>query len=519
VSARGREGTGVGAPRSRGHAGIGCKHPPTGNGALEVAATPIPSRPRLARIFVVLLLAAAAPAVARGLDGRAFRVDGGRIVDRQGREITLRGVNARVDGVFDDSFTDGRLPLEPIPTFDAGDADKIRDFGFDVVRLPINWSGVEPSRGMYSKAYLDRVASVVDLCAARGILVLLDFHQDAFSKEIGQDGAPRWVLDLLLGPNGYPYLGGPLTDLGTRRLASYTLDAFRKFDANDQDVQTLYAKAIAVVAKRFRQSRAVVGYEIMNEPLATLDAAGDAELLALDTRVTKAIRRVDRRHLVFFEPNSLRNLLNQASIPVAPFPDRRAVYAPHIYTYVFDGKTYTGDNSALVDSMQKAASEAAAWGTPLFVGEYGIDPTNPLANDWIAASLDLQDQLRAGSTFWLWEEISSGHWGLFEGESSDPNGERPERIRALSRPYARAVPGRVVEHTVDPTTSTLHVRWQASGRGLVEIYVSPRRFPNGATIACDGTTVDATPDPVSHVARLRCGGKSGEHVVDVVGAS
>ncbi len=457
----------------------------------------------------MLLLAAAVPAFARGLDGRALRVDGGRIVDKAGREITLRGVNARVDGVFDDSFDDGRLPLEPIPTFDGGDADKIRDLGFDVVRLPINWSGVEPTRGTYSKAYLDRVAAVVDLCAARGTLVLLDFHQDAFSKEIGQDGAPRWVLDLLLGPNGYPYLGGPLTDLGTRRLAPYTLAAFGKFDANDQDVQTLYAKAVAVVAKRFRRSRAVVGYEIMNEPLATLDAAGEAELLALDTRVTQAIRHVDRRHLVFFEPNSLRNLANQAPMPSAPFPDRRAVYAPHIYTYVFDGKTYAGDDSALVDSMQKAANEAAAWGTPLFVGEYGIDPTNPLANDWITASLDLQDQLRAGSTFWLWEEISSLHWGLFEGESSDPAGERPERIRALSRPYMRAVPGMVDLHKFDGVTLTVH--WRSTGHGLVEAYVSPRWFPDGATLQCDcGACRDAVPDPVDHVVRFRCGGRVGD---------
>jgi endoglycosylceramidase len=261
-----------------------------------------------------------------------------------------------------------------------------------------------------------------------------------------------------------------------------------------------------------------VGYEIMNEPLATPDAAGEMQLLALDERVTKAIRRVDRRHLVFFEPNSLRNILDEAPLASAPFADARAVYAPHVYTYVFDFKAFTGDTSLLVDSMQKAVNEAAAWNTPLFVGEYGIDPSDPLANDWITASLDLQDRLRAGSTFWLWEEISSGHWGLFEGESSDPAGERPDRIRALSRPYARAVPGRVVEHTVDATTSALHLRWQASGRGFVEIYVPPRRFPNGATIMCDGAAVDTTPDAVAHVARFRCG-TSGEHAVDVTPAS
>ncbi len=227
---------------------------------------------------------------------------------------------------------------------------------------------------------------------------------------------------------------------------------------------------------------------------------------------------MDAGHLIVFEPNAFRNFFNEAPKPSAPFPDPKAVYAPHIYTYVFDRTMFTGDTTALVDSMQKAADEAAAWGTPLFVGEYGIDPTDPLANEWITASLDLQDQLRAHSTFWLWEEISSGHWGLFEGESSEPGGERPARILALSRPYARAVPGRVLEHAVDPATSALRVRWQAGVRGDVEIYVPPRRFPSGAAITCDGAPVDTTPDRVGHVVRVRCG-ESGAHVVDVVPVS
>jgi endoglycosylceramidase len=394
----------------------------------------------------------------------------------------------------------------------------MRDLGFNLLRLPINWSALEPARGRYSSAYLKRIAAIVDLCGKRGISVLLDFHQDAFSKEIGQDGAPRWVLDLLLGPSGYPYLGGPLTDLGARRFASYTIDAFRRFDANEHDVQSLFAEAAIVLAKRFRRSRAVVGYEIMNEPLALPDATGEAQLRSFHELVTTAIRRVDRQHLVVFEPNSLRNLFNQAPIPATPFPDERAVYGPHIYTYVFDGQTFTGDTTALRASMQAAANEAAAWGTALFVGEYGIDPAHPLANDWITASLDLQDEFRAHSTFWLWEEISSGHWGLFDGESSDPAGERPARILALSRPFARAVPGRVLEHTVDRATNALRLRWEASARGPAEIYVPPRRFPAGATVTCDGTVVDATPDATSHVARVRCGGRKGEHEIRVVPA-
>src|SRR5262245_34802623 len=84
---------------------------------------------------------------AHALDGRRLAVRDGRLVDQRGREVTLRGVNARVEGIFDVTFTDGRLPLEPIPRFDAGDAEKMQGFGFDLLRLPISWSALEPARG------------------------------------------------------------------------------------------------------------------------------------------------------------------------------------------------------------------------------------------------------------------------------------------------------------------------------------------------------------------------------------
>src|SRR5262245_8751705 len=162
--------------------------------------------------MLVLALLASVPAGAVP-DGRRLHVEEGRLRDQRGREVTLRGVNARVHGVFDVTFDDGRQPLEAIPVFDAGDAERMRAFGFNLLRLPISWSALEPSPGSYDRRYLDRIADVVSICTQRDILVLVDFHQDAFSKEIGQDGAPRWVLDLLLGPGGYPYLGGPLNDL------------------------------------------------------------------------------------------------------------------------------------------------------------------------------------------------------------------------------------------------------------------------------------------------------------------
>src|SRR5262249_59853105 len=122
--------------------------------------------------------------------------------------------------------------------------------------------------------------------------VVVDFHQAAFSKEIGQEGAPRWSLALLLGPNGYPSLGGPLTDLTARRFAPATLAAFRRFFADGGGIQDRFAAAATAVAKRFRRARGVLGYEVMNEPFVLAAGSTQAQLDPFPGRVPGPSRGV-----------------------------------------------------------------------------------------------------------------------------------------------------------------------------------------------------------------------------------
>src|SRR5207249_8585804 len=65
-------------------------------------------------------------------------------------------------------------------------------------------------------------------------------------------------------------------------------------------------------------------------------------------------------------------------------------------------------------------------------------------------------------------------------------GERLGRTTALSRVYARAVPGRVLEHTFDAGANTLRLRYAARGTAPLELFVPARRFPGGFALRCDG---------------------------------
>lgn len=114
----------------------------------------------------------------------------GRIMDEFGRNLVFRGMNARVQGLFD-----GSAEWETAPAvYDESDAWTLANLGFNLLRLAINWSGLEPEEGNFSETYLQLMDQVVSMSVAAGVYVLIDFHQDKYSKFIGEDGAPRWAI-------------------------------------------------------------------------------------------------------------------------------------------------------------------------------------------------------------------------------------------------------------------------------------------------------------------------------------
>ena len=403
-------------------------------------------------------------------DGRHFRsVDG--------RARLFRGVNARVSEIFDVTLDGGRAPLETVPPFEAADATRMAELGFNLLRLPLSWSGLEPTRGAFSEAYLDKVEQVVRLCGTEGISVLLDMHQDAWSKEIGEDGAPLWAIQ----PPPDQILAGPLNDLDKRRTSAQVTRAFAGFFTDDRNgLQGEFATMFTRLAARFVNDEAVLGYEIFNEPLAA-----DSELLPFHTKVAAAIRTVDQKHLIAFEPSVTRNFTDAAPLADKPFADRGGIYAPHIYTAVFtnDGRlaadTY---ETALAASFAAARDEAVAWQLPLLVGEMGVDPSHAA---WLGHALDAADEQLASTAMWVWKEESQGSWGLFDKLSDGSWAERPQMIAAASRPYPRLIGGDPEGVSWDGTRLVVRFVGRAGVPALHEVY-----FPGPDPVAtCDGAMV------------------------------
>jgi len=161
--------------------------------------------------------------------------------------------------------------------------------------------------------------------------------------------------------------------------------------------------------------------------------------------------------------------------------------------------------------MTGAEAEAASWGTPLFVTEFGCDQTLARGPRWLSIELDLQDQVLASSTAWAREW---GSWGLFSSDGV----LYPETSRVMSRSYPRAVAGDLVA-IERPEPGHLVVRWRPTARtaGLPHEVSMSARWATDDRVLCDGAPV-AFDTPAPGRATFVCPvDDQAEHRFEVIG--
>lgn len=447
---------------------------------------------RIPAVVLLLLLSACSPTREPPPERLGWvHVDNGRLRDEFGRELILRGINARVEGLFDVTFDDGREPLEPIPGFTAEDARQMVAMGFNFLRLPLNWSGLEPVEGEFSATYLARVHEVVDWCRDAGLYVLLDFHQDGYSKETGEDGAPRWAII----PEPSTVIGGPLTDLDERRMSADVRNAFESFFKNRDEIQTRFMPAWRLIISEFKDAPHVIGFEPMNEPVAFQFDRDGALLQAFYKAAVKELRQLDTRHPVWLEPDSIRNISLEAPILAAPFPDSNVVYQPHLYPMLLKPLENTAEAwaSELETTFDRMVEEADSWGAALVIGEWGRDPKTSESFPYIDAVLRLSEERAIGHAFWLWKENTQGDWGLFDyDEKEDAWTERIAGRRQLTQPYAMAVPGRLVSNSFDTASATLRVKFTTSGGEAGPVLHLPADWIETPRVTLNGKPFEVT---------------------------
>jgi len=452
------------------------------------------------------------PAPATRTDPAAVHVDGTAFRDTQGRQLLFRGYNAKVTTLFDVTFDDGRVPEESFPDLSEAETARIEQLGWNVLRIPVSWSGLEPQPQQYAQAWMQKLDAVLAMAHEHAFYIIIDMHQDAYSKEIGEDGEPLWAIV----PPPTQLLQGPYSD--SRRTTGQVLSAGYSFfdDVPATDgrlLQSAYITAVQQVAAHVVGDSAVLGYEDFNEPVVL----NENELVAFHQAFADGIHTVDADAPILFEPVALRNETDDAVRPETPWSNGPGAYAVHIYTCWFSScssPSWADENPAeLSTSMSNADAERAAWSTPMFVTEFGCDQTTPQGPLWMSAELDLQDQYLASST--AWEFSGLGAWGFHDASGN----EYPETTHIMARIFPRAVAGTLLKIerprigdmivTYQPTTQTMGLPHEVS---LSADYLT------SPSILCDGQPVQFT--ALTGRATFVCPvSDTNQHTFEVVGTA
>lgn len=213
--------------------------------------------------------------------GHGFTTAHGDLIDAHGRTTLLRGVNLSGDSKLPfagDSFVGRPAPLDEVDTHLA----RIAGWGFNCLRLLTTWEAIEHAGpGDYDEAYLDHYRAVAERAGQHGLFVVVDPHQDVWSRWTGGDGAPRWAFDAVPGLVADRFAAAQAVELGAVDWpAGYdrapVATMFTLFLAGDRflpelagvqgELQSRYAAAVAALAERVADLDHVIGYDTLNEP-------------------------------------------------------------------------------------------------------------------------------------------------------------------------------------------------------------------------------------------------------------
>lgn len=313
-----------------------------------------------------------------------LKVDGHNIVDSKGEKFYIKGTNlgnwcnpegymfgfsrANSYSMINDVMTQLFGPTEAAEFWKKfkknyiteADIRFIASKGANTIRFPFHYKlfTAEPFMGESSAdAGYETVDSLVAWCGRNNLRLILDMHDCPG----GQTG------DNIDDSAGYPFL---ITDTVS---------------------QTRFINLWENIAARYADEPVILGYELMNEPIATFwneeeTAALNAALEPLYIKTVKAIREKDSNHIILLGAP-------QWNSNFEPFTDwtfdDNIMYTCHRY-----------GGPATADAIRSYIDFRDKTGLPMYMGEIGHN-----TDEWMSDFVDVMRENNIGYTFWPYKKI------------------------------------------------------------------------------------------------------------------
>ncbi len=237
------------------------------------------------------------------------------------------------------------------------DISFIKRSGFNSVRVPFSYrlfvsDTTVPRLEGPGYELLDRV---VDWCRREGLYVILDMHA-APGGQTGDNIDDGWA---------YPFL----------------------FESSES--QDLTASLWRKIANRYRNDPIVIGYDLLNEPIAPYfdTAALNQKLEPVYRKIVSAIREVDKNHVVYLGGAQWDS---NFKIFGPPFDDK-LVYTFHKYWV-----------PVKVDAIQPYLDFRTKYNVPIWMGESGEN-----TDEWIDSFRKLLETNDIGWCFWPYKKLDA----------------------------------------------------------------------------------------------------------------
>jgi endoglucanase len=236
------------------------------------------------------------------------------------------------------------------------DIHLLKKLGFNSVRIPFNYrlfiSGDDPTK-LEGDGYqlLDRV---VKWCKQEGLYVILDMH----AAPGGQTG------DNIDDSFGYPFL----------------------FESNDS--QELTVRIWQKIATQFQNEPTVLGYDLLNEPIATHFDANyfNPKLEPLYRKIISGIRTVDKNHIVFLGGAQWDGNFKVFGPPF----DNKLAYTFHKYWFTVNQ-----------EAIQEYLDFRDKYNVPVWMGE------SENTDEWITSYRTLLEKHELGWCFWPYKKVDA----------------------------------------------------------------------------------------------------------------
>lgn len=234
----------------------------------------------------------------------------------------------------------------------------LKQTGLNHIRVPFNFKlfVVEDHPDVFLKTGFEYLDKVIKWCREEKLYVVLDLH----AAPGGQTGAnidDSW---------GYPYL------------------------MENKEAQDLTATLWKQIAKRYANEKIVIGYDLLNEPIAHYFENKEElnkQLEPLYKKITAEIRKVDKQHIIFLGGAQWNTNFSMFG---KPFEDKLA--------YTFHGYWMP----PVQDQIQKHVDFSKKYNVPMWLGESGENE-----DSWIDSFRVVLEKNDLSWCFWPYKKMDS----------------------------------------------------------------------------------------------------------------